>query len=770
MSGRPPISIMPAVVAILVLWIGSLAGRAVPTPNEEPFRVQRAGMDSRYRAQFEVQTNPDYYYQLLRSRDPQNLGMTVDMRLGTGSFLPMLDSVPSLEKAFFRVRRVPLANPMDSDGDGINDVVELLNLPGMNPFNPSRSIAFADGAIQVPSQSSFHALSHFDNFPGAPQVREVKFLITGVDATKPQLYFLNNNKHLYHYYFAREVLNYRPDLSFNAGLSQFNGETYWSNTTRKNLAGSLVVHESYLDARGGAPGIITMEFWPSDTVSYPFVQLAYDLITRSMPWIQTRLAYHAASETQRVLYRQEKAKFQEAQKNKLHVIRSEELFGQTSYTMLNPGVGFGRLMVFDGSTSLSARDVVIFHTIPNDITHVAGIISEVPQTPLSHINLKAKQNDTPNAYIRDATALPQITELIGEYVRYETTSAGYTMRLATQAEVDAFLEALRPPDPQFPIRDLTQQVIRPLSALGFASARAFGAKTANVAELRKITFSTNVYVPDGYGIPFFFYDEFMKYNRLYESAAAILADPEVKSDPAARENALGHLRDQIRAHPLPDWMMTALTTLQNNYPDGTPIRCRSSTNNEDLTGYSGAGLYDSYTHRPDEGHLSKSIKQVWASTWTLRAYDERDFYRVDHLTTAMGVLVHKNFDDEKSNGVAVTKNLVDPAWTGYYVNCQVGENLVTNPEANSVPEEFLIARLLGQTRYTIQYVSFSNQLPEGTYVISTAQAELLADQMARIHSRFAPLYKNPVGFAMELEWKFDFAGKLVIKQARPWVE
>jgi hypothetical protein len=120
--------------------------------------------------------------------------------------------------------------------------------------------------------------------------------------------------------------------------------------------------------------------------------------------------------------------------------------------------------------------------------------------------------------------------------------------------------------------------------------------------------------------------------------------------------------------------------------------------------------------------------------------------------------------------VAVTKNLVDPAWTGYYVNCQVGENLVTNPEANSVPEEFLIARLLGQTRYTIQYVSFSNQLPEGTYVLSTAQAELLADQMSRIHSRFAPLYGNPAGFAMELEWKFDANGKLVIKQARPWVE
>ena len=65
-----------------------------------------------------------------------------------------------------------------------------------------------------------------------------------------------------------------------------------------------------------------------------------------------------------------------------------------------------------------------------------------------------------------------------------------------------------------------------------------------------------------------------------------------------------------------------------------------------LRGFSGAGLYDSFTHHPDEGHLSKSIKQVFASLWNFRAFEARDFYRIDHLTTAMGVLVHPNFGDE----------------------------------------------------------------------------------------------------------------------------
>ena len=62
-----------------------------------------------------------------------------------------------------------------------------------------------------------------------------------------------------------------------------------------------------------------------------------------------------------------------------------------------------------------------------------------------------------------------------------------------------------------------------------------------------------------------------------------------------------------------------ISGLQNSLPDGTPLRCRSSTNNEDLPGFSGAGLYDSSTHRPDEGHLSESIKQVYASLWNYRA-------------------------------------------------------------------------------------------------------------------------------------------------------
>lgn len=726
--------------------------------------LQESGLNAARRLQVTLPAESGFYYQLRRSPTPLGPWLVTGMAMGTAGPLTLTDSIPVRQRAFFDVRRVPLSSPLDTDGDGLSDLAEWSAARPTSPFHAGRWITAADGTSELPSLHAYEQLAHFDNFPGAPSVQEVKFLILNAHTSLPQLYFLNAAKHQYHYYFARDVLGYA------GSLSQFNGETYFSNTTRKNLAGSLVRHRSWQPPDGGPPGVITMEFWPSDAVSHSFVQKAYDLVTRAASGTGERIAYHAASETQRTLYRSEKNLFTAAESHALHTVRTEDLFGQTSYALLNPGVGFGRLMVFDGSSSLSARDVVIFRSIPNDITHLAGIITAVPQTPLSHINLKAKQNNTPNAFIRDAETNPTIAPLLGKYVRYETTSTGFLLREATAAEVESHLDAIRPPLPQYPLRDLSVTTVKPLSAINFGGSRAFGAKAANVAELRRIAWSPNVYVPDGHAIPFYFYDEFMKANGLYDIAAAMIANPSFQQDAAYRSENLKALRRMVKEAAVPEWMAAALTTLQNSFPAGTSIRCRSSTNNEDLTGYSGAGLYDSFTHYPHEGHLSKTVRQVYASVWEDRAFDEREFYRVDHLLTAMGVLVHPNFDCEQSNGVGVTKNLIDPAWTGYYINAQVGENLVTNPENGAVPEEFLIAQLLGNTRYTMQYVTFSSLLPEGQKVLTSTQAELLADQMAKIHSRFQPLYGYPPDFAMELEWKIDAQGRLAIKQARPWID
>jgi len=257
-------------------------------------------------------------------------------------------------------------------------------------------------------------------------------------------------------------------------------------------------------------------------------------------------------------------------------------------------------------------------------------------------------------------------------------------------------------------------------------------------------------------------------------AADMIKAPEFAQSADTREKFLKTLRTAIKNGQMSAGMMRALTEVQQRFPEGTSIRCRSSTNNEDLTGFSGAGLYDSFTHRPDEGPLAATIKQVFASLWNYRAFEEREFYRIDHFAAAMAVVLHPNTVGERANGVAVTKDILYQSQDQnkgvcYYVNAQVGEDLVTNPGADSVPDELLIGPRNPRGDRVIQS---SNRTEGGAPVLDDAQLMELRRALRTIHARFAELY-GVVGhadFAMEVEFKIKADGHLLIKQARPWVD
>ena len=132
----------------------------------------------------------------------------------------------------------------------------------------------------------------------------------------------------------------------------------------------------------------------------------------------------------------------------------------------------------------------------------------------------------------------------------------------------------------------------------------------------------------------------------------------------------------------------------------------------------------------------------------------------------MGVLVHPNYSDEKVNGVAVS---TDPAYGTkgtYYANSQVGEDLVTNPEAHSVPEEVLL-----NSDGTYSVVALSNKVSQGQLLMTDEQLGQLRQHLAQIHEKFDVLYGVEDGerFAIEIEFKIASDNILAIKQARPWV-
>ena len=275
----------------------------------------------------------------------------------------------------------------------------------------------------------------------------------------------------------------------------------------------------------------------------------------------------------------------------------------------------------------------------------------MPQTPLSHVNLRARQNGIPNAYIRRALHSEDITDLTGRYVRYEVTEDEWNVRAATKAEVDAHYGSSRPAQVQSPERDLSVTEIKPLDEIGFDDWDAFGVKAANVAELGTLDFAEGT-IPDGYAIPFYFYDRFMRETnlgeetvlgkrsapehekltlaadtKLIEAVEAMLAHPKFQEDFDIQEEMLDDLRDAIEEADAPAWIITAIEEMNTKFDEefGTGLnrRYRSSTNNEDLRGFNGAGLYDSKSQKPsedDEGPGQVAEGSVWEPVELPRVY------------------------------------------------------------------------------------------------------------------------------------------------------
>lgn len=655
---------------------------------------------------------------------------------------------------------IPPAPPVAPERDA--SAPRVVRAAGGTPVSPPDAIPARDGARIMENRAHFDSLSHRDEVPGAAGVQEVKFLIAGVDRPEPRVYFLNTSKYPFHYDFANEVLR------VGIPLETFNARTYFTER-REFLAGTILAHDAFRD-HDHPQGLFAMEFWPTDPVSARLLILAWRLIAEAAPFAGSRIAYHPSDGNQEDIVRAATAEFGAAG---VPVIFSSALFANLTYSALNIGVGFGRLRVIDAGDARppGIADVVIFRTLPNDLTHVGGVMSEEPQTPLSHVNLRARQNDTPNAYLKTASSDPRVKPHLGAIVRYEVASEGLTVAPATVEELNAFLEARRPAEPQNPRRDLDVRAIVDLRAAGHGDLGAIGAKAANVAELGKLLGAE--VAPQGYAIPFAFYDDFMTENGLYDRARAAIADPAFVAEPEARDRVLAALRKAIWRAPVSRAAHDAFATMRAAFSADLPLRCRSSTNNEDLEGFNGAGLYDSFSHRPDEGGIENTIRQVWASLWNLRAFDEREFYRIDHFAAAMAVLVYPNYDDEMANGVALTKNVYFPSFEGYYINVQLGEAQVANPDPNAIPEELLVMadpNASAEESFETIYIRRSS-LTDGK-VLDKDQIHRLTDSLRRIQAHFRTVYRaeaNPA-FAMDVEFKFDRSGRLAVKQARPWVD
>lgn len=696
----------------------------------------------------EVNSDTDHYYSLrVRHEVTDEFELTTSLTMGAVGTTIISEPLSGYSLEHYEVIEHEVLSPSDIDNDGQDDITELGNVPSGAPLNYASSISSLDGYLHLGSSEHYSYLSAEGvDVPWAPFLNGkefMKFAIVDPSSENPQIYFINTNIHERHHWFFEAV-----------GIDYLNGDL---------IKGEIIYHPQEI-TDDGVEGVFSFVY--SEGFGYPFgvTQKTHELLAANMPFIENNLSYFVtANGINNYLENQELF-----DASRVKVLFEEDLYSGVNYLSVNPSEGYGLLRAMDLDETPSPRDIVIYESLPNNLPRVGGIITSYIQTPLSHVNLRAIQDNIPNAFIRDPLENDLISELEDKYVHFKVEQDSYVLEESTLQEVNAWHEANRPSQEQLPPLNLSYRSILPLAEVNFDMSDGYGAKCANVATMLTFGFPENT-IPDGFGVPFYFYQEFMKFNGFFDRIEQMIEDETFQSDIETRKATLKTLRTDIKESNMPQWMLDQLQEMHDLFPQGISVRVRSSTNNEDLPGFSGAGLYTSKTQHPDEGHISKSIKQVYASMWNLRAFDEREYYRVNHFIASMGALCHPNYSDEKANGVAVSADPIYQSKHTFYLNTQVGEDLVTNPDSSSIPEEILLSED-ASTNQGFVVIRRSNQVDGDDLIMTPLYLDQLREFLNTIHNRFAILYnvEGEENFAMDIEYKITSSDQLIIKQARPW--
>ena len=603
-----------------------------------------------------------------------------------------------------------------------------------------------------------------------PGARSVKTVIDRVDGDA--LHIQNSRIYPTHWDFATAHLSGqgRPVVPLRADFNT----TEYSSPSRRFLLGAVTYYEG--------PDLYCYEISPYDSASAEMIETAWRRIAEQT-WIGGALCVHPTSE----------AVEREAAKLPAHipVVTTDTLFGDIDYQALNHGESFGRLR-FTTADALddeyvSFRDIVVLDRVPNDISVVVGIITAEFQTPLSHINVLSQNRGTPNMALLGAYDRPDLRVLDGEWVRLEVGPFDYAIEAVDAAAADAWWEANKPGAVQVPgmnldarsltdVEDLLDLETAPLRDAIKTATRAYGGKAAHYAALARVE---DMPVPKAFAVPVYYYDQFMRRNGFDRRVDDLLADPHFRDDPEIRDAELTALRDAMETAPVdPDFEAALRTKLATDFP-GVRMRFRSSTNAEDLDGFTGAGLYTSKTGDPSDPDkpVLDAIRKVWASVWFFRAFEERSYRSIDHRAVGMALLVHRSFPDEAANGVALTGNPFDTSGLepAFYVNVQLGEASVVQPEPGVTSDQFIYH--FDQPGRPVVYIAQSSLVPEGEHVLDASQIRALGDALDRIRAYFRPAYGAPGGaptafWAMDVEFKFDGepgeSPTLFVKQARPY--
>lgn len=596
----------------------------------------------------------------------------------------------------------------------------------------------------IKSRDEFDKLARVFHQNTSFALPHMMFVIDRKDDNK--IYYINSQKYRFHKDFL--IGNYMV----LKGENLF--ENVYINENRRFIVGTIAWQKPVEK--------FTFEFWDGDMIAANQIKLTYDIINKS---------FFAP-----VAYKPNSIRQDELSANlPIERVTTDEITKNQEYLSLNTAKSVGRIHIIDkldDTVEIGYNEIVILNELPPSLPPVAGIIVTKPSSPLSHINILAKGWGIPNAYIKDADKLYK--EFDTWWVEFETTLTEPKIKLADKEVLDRWnaAEIERGKFFKAPPSDLSVTKLADLKQIRKEDSIAYGAKAANLGEVAGAKIS-NIIVPNGFAVPFYYYREFMEANKFNDKIADFLVNNDFVHNPRVRRQKLDELRGEIQNGKFDPKLRAEILRKWRVNLGGRGVFVRSSSNAEDMPNFSGAGLYTTVPNVKQADKIIEAVKTVWASLWNFEAYEARERNFIDHKGTFMGVFLQIGVNMD-NGGVMITKDPFNKenqgavyiaATRGHNIqvvdNRKVPEQILFTPESNSVQV------LTRSNQETVISFDASGGLKETS--ISTDR-RILTDATARNLVKAALEIKKLFGEKeQDIEWGY-MRGQIYILQSRPFIE
>ncbi|MBS3051775.1 MAG: PEP/pyruvate-binding domain-containing protein [Candidatus Aenigmarchaeota archaeon] len=176
-----------------------------------------------------------------------------------------------------------------------------------------------------------------------------------------------------------------------------------------------------------------------------------------------------------------------------------------------------------------------------------------------------------------------------------------------------------------------------------------GTKALNLIEMVKL----NLPVPNGFVIPYSFFNQFLEENKVEKEVYDLLSKINSKNIQKTEEKIKKLILSGKFSYDASACIETSFKKLKKNY---NSVSARSSANCEDSVEASFAGQFESFLFIDNIKKLLNSIKECWASSYKSSTVMYSIMQGIEPKDIKMAVIIQGMVDSDKA-GVMFTKNV-----------------------------------------------------------------------------------------------------------------